>query len=235
MLDLGVKGAVAVVTGAAGGIGKAIAEALSAEGVNVVGVDLSDANGCVACDVTDRGQVDGLMQSVVEDHGGVDFLIHAAGITRDNVLWKLEDDDWSSVMRVNLDAAFLLLRAASPHLRASKRGSVVMITSINGQRGKRGQSNYAASKAGLIGLTKSGARELGRDGVRVNAVAPGLIDTAMTLNLPEKVRATAIAETVLCKSGTPEDVAGVALFLCSSLAGHMTGQVLRVDGGQLIA
>ncbi|MBL4770897.1 MAG: SDR family oxidoreductase [Planctomycetes bacterium] len=225
----------AIVTGAAGGIGKAIADVLSGAGVKVVGVDLTEANGCVACDVTDRKQVDALVQSVADENGGLDILIHAAGITRDNVLWKLEDEDWSAVMRVNLDAAFLLLRAASSHLRASKRGSVVMITSINGQRGKRGQSNYAASKAGLIGLTKSAAHELGRDGVRVNAIAPGLIDTNMTLNLPQKVRDAAIAETVLCKAGTPEDVAGVALFLCSSLAGHMTGQVLRVDGGQLIA
>ena len=235
MKDMGLDGAVALVTGAAGGIGLAIAQALSAVGARVIGVDLKETNNCVACDVTDRKQVDALVQSVADAHGGVDFLIHAAGITRDNVLWKLEDEDWNAVMRVNLDAAFLLLRAASPHLRQSQRGSVVLIASINGQRGKRGQSNYAASKAGLIGLAKSSARELGRDGVRVNAIAPGLIDTAMTVNLPEKVRAQAIGESVLGKAGTPEDVAGVTLFLCSRWASHVTGQVVRVDGGQLIA
>ncbi|MCA9001674.1 MAG: SDR family oxidoreductase [Planctomycetes bacterium] len=235
MKDLGIEGAVALVTGASNGIGKAIAEALRDGGAIVVGADLSEGDGVHACDVTDRAQVDGLVAKIAETHGGIDFIVHAAGITRDNVLWKLEDEDWNAVMRVNLDAAFLILRAASPHLRQSKRGRVVLITSINGERGKRGQANYAASKAGLIGLAKSAAREFGRDGVCVNAIAPGLIDTAMTLNLPEKIRAQSISESVLGKSGTPEDIAGAALFLCSSWASHVTGQVLRVDGGQLIA
>jgi 3-oxoacyl-[acyl-carrier protein] reductase len=232
---MGFEGAVAIVTGAANGIGKAIAGALRSQGVNVIGADLERHHDCDACDVTDRKQVDALVQSVAETHGGLDFLIHAAGITRDNVLWKLEDEDWSAVMRVNLDSAFYLLRAAAPHLRQSNRGSVVLIASINGERGKRGQSNYAASKAGLIGFAKSAAREFGREGVRVNAIAPGLIDTDMTLNLPENIRAQSIAESVLGRAGTPEDVAGAAQFLCSRWASHITGQVLRVDGGQLIA
>jgi len=231
-------GAVALVTGAAGGIGRAIVAALRAEGARVVGVDLMEMDGVedyLRCDVTDREQVDALVERVAAEHGGVDLLVHAAGITRDRVLWKLEDEDWSAVMRVNLDAAFLLLRASAKHLRRSKRGSIVLISSINGERGKLGQANYAASKAGLIGLARSAARELGRDGVRVNVVAPGFIGTAMTESLPEEVKQRAVAETVLGKPGRPEDVADAVLFLCSDLSAHVTGQTLRVDGGQLMA
>ncbi len=222
-------GAVALVTGGAGKIGRAIVELLSSAGARVIATDLD------TCDVTDRAQVDALVESLVAEHGGLDLLVHCAGITRDGVLWKLSDDDWDSVLRVNLDAAFLLLRATAPHLRRSKRGSVVMISSINGERGKFGQSNYAASKAGLIGLAKSAARELGRDGARVNVVAPGFIETAMTATLPAAIREHALDETVLGRLGKPGDVAGAVLFLCSDLARHITGQVLRVDGGQLIA
>lgn len=232
---LQLSGAVALVTGASGGIGRAICASLGAEGAHVVGADLGEAEGCVACDVTDRAQVEALVARTVEEHGGLDLLVHAAGITRDGMLWKLDDDDWSAVLSVNLDAAFLLLRAAAPHLRRSERGSVVLISSINGERGKLGQSNYAASKAGLIGLAKSAAREFGRDGARVNVVAPGLITTAMTERLPAPVLQRAVDETVLGRPGEPQDVADAVSFLCSGLARHVTGQVLRVDGGQLIA
>jgi len=238
--DFDLEGAVALVTGAAGGIGRAICVALRARGALVVGADLkpsaADAEqDCVACDVTNLAEVEALVTRITEEHGGLDILVHAAGITRDRVLWKMEVEEWNAVMRVNLDAAFLLLRTASPHLRKSTRGSVVLIASINGERGKFGQSNYAASKAGLIGLARSAARELGRDGVRVNVVAPGLIATAMTEALPEKAREQAVAETVLGRPGQPEDVADAVVFLGSNLARHITGQVLRVDGGQLIA
>lgn len=234
------EGAVALVTGAAGGIGRAICEGLRARGALVVGADLkpsaADAEqGCATCDVTNLAEIEALVARVTGEHGGLDILVHAAGITRDRVLWKMEVEEWSAVMRVNLDAAFLLLRTASPYLRKSTRGSVVLIASINGERGKFGQSNYAASKAGLIGLARSAARELGRDGVRVNVVAPGLIATAMTEALPEKARKQAVAETVLGCAGRPEDVADAVVFLGSNLARHITGQVLRVDGGQLIA
>ena len=232
---LGLEGAVALVTGAAGGIGQAIVRAFKEQGARVVGVDLRDGPGCTACDVTERSQVDDLVARVAAEQGSLDILVHAAGITRDGVLWKLSDEDWSDVMRVNLDAAFLLLRATAPHLRRSERGAAVLIASINGERGKFGQANYAASKAGLIGLAKSAAREFGRDGARVNVVAPGFIATPMTAGLPATVTDKARAETLLGKPGQPTDVSGAVLFLCSSLAGHITGQVLRVDGGQLIA
>ena len=228
-------GSVAIVTGGAGGIGRAVAEVLGSAGARVVIADPASEDPEERCDVTDREQVDALVARTVERHGRLDLLVHCAGITRDGVLWKLSDDDWSDVLRVNLDSAFLLLRAAAPHLRSSGRGAVVLVSSINGERGKLGQANYAASKAGLIGLARSAARELGRDGARVNVVAPGLIETAMTADLPPAVREQALAETVLGRLGTPEDVAGAVLFLCSPLARHVTGQVLRVDGGQLIA
>jgi NAD(P)-dependent dehydrogenase (short-subunit alcohol dehydrogenase family) len=235
---MGLDGVVALVTGAAGGIGRAISTALSERGARVVGADCAEdaeSKSCVCCDVTDRVQVDALVERVAAEHGGLDILVHAAGVTRDGMLWKLSDEDWSAVMRVNLDAAFLLLRAAAEHLRRSTRGAVVLISSINGERGKLGQSNYAASKAGLIGLARSAARDLGRDGARVNVVSPGLITTAMTESLPAKVKQRAISETVLGRAGSPEDVAGAVVFLCSNLARHITGQVLRVDGGQLMA
>ena len=231
-----IDGAIALVTGAAGDIGAAICSALETQGARVVGADISTREGAelVPCDVTDRDQVDALCTSVATEHGGLDFVVHCAGITRDRVLWKLEDEEWGAVIRVNLDSAFFALRAAAPYLRESARGSVVMISSINGERGKLGQSNYAASKAGLIGFAKSAARELGRDGVRVNVVAPGFIETAMTESLSEVIKEKAIAETVLGRAGRPNDVAGAVLFLCSGFARHVTGQVLRVDGGQLM-
>ncbi len=168
-------------------------------------------------------------------HSRLQILVHCAGIARDAVLWKLEDAAWSEVMRVNLDAAFYLLKGTAPLLRESGDAAVVLVSSINGERGKFGQANYAASKAGLMGLGRTAARELGRFGVRVNLVAPGMILTPMTGSLPEEVRARAAEESALGRLGTPEDVARACLFLVSPLARHVTGQVLRVDGGQLIA
>ena len=235
---LRLDGAVALVTGGGGMIGRAITESLAASGARVIAVDREFERGAdpsqVRCDVTDRAEVDALVARIADEYGGLDVVVHCAGITRDGVLWKLADEDWSAVLRVNLDAAFYVLRAAAPHLRRSTRGAVVLISSINGERGKLGQSNYAASKAGLIGFAKSAAREFGRDGTRVNVVAPGFIETAMTASLPESIRAQAVGETVLGRLGQPSDVAGAVLFLCSELAHHVTGQVLRVDGGQLI-
>jgi 3-oxoacyl-[acyl-carrier protein] reductase len=151
------------------------------------------------------------------------------------VLWKLEPAAWSEVLRVNLDAAFLLLHDTVPLLRQRGAGSVVLISSINGERGKFGQASYAASKAGLIGLARTAARELGRFGIRVNVVSPGLIDTSMTASLPAEAREQALRESALGRAGEPDDVAGAVLFLVSDLARHVTGQVLRVDGGQLMA
>lgn len=236
---LSLAGQRVLVTGGSGGIGLAVVELLRTAGAEVWSVDLPGASpppGAVArpCDLRDP---EALARIVAEAGaaGGLDALVHCAGITRDRVLWKLTDEDWRAVIDVNLDAAFRLLRAAAPILRARNRGSVVLVSSINGERGKFGQANYAASKAGLIGLAKSAARELGRFGVRVNVVAPGMVRTAMTAKLEPEHLQRAQDESALGRIAEPVDVAHAVLFLCSDLARHVTGQVLRVDGGQLMA
>jgi NAD(P)-dependent dehydrogenase (short-subunit alcohol dehydrogenase family) len=228
------------VTGAGGDIGAAVARRLAEAGARVTCADLPGRGGpagtrTVACDVADPAQVAALAEGVARDPGRLDVLVHAAGIARDASLAKMTAEEWDRVLAVNLDSAFHLLHAFAPLLRAAGNASVVLVASINGQRGKRGQANYAASKAGLIALGKTAALEMGRHGVRVNSVAPGWIETAMTAGLPEELRRRAVEESALGRTGTPEDVAGVVQFLCSDLARHVTGQVVRVDGGQLTA
>lgn len=233
------SGTVALVTGGRGGIGSAVVELFRAAGAEVLSVDLPggspDEPGFLGCDLADSEAVEELARRVRETAGRLDHLVHCAGIVRDAVLWKMTAEAWSEVIRANLDSGFHLLHAVTPLLRESGKGSVVLVSSINGERGKFGQANYAASKAGLIALGRTAARELGRFGVRVNVLAPGLIRTPMTEGLPEDVERRAIEESALGRIGRPEDVARAALFLCSALAGHVTGQVLRVDGGQLMA
>ena len=238
LLDL--EGKVALVAGGAGGIGSAIVRRLLDAGAAVVAADLPgrpvpDGAAAVACDLRAPEEIGRLVARVSSEHGRLDALVHCAGVTRDSVLWKMEASAWSEVMAVNLDSAFHLLKAAAPLLRSTGNGSVVLIASINGERGKFGQANYAASKAGLISLGKSAATELGRFGVRVNSVAPGWIETGMTAGLPAEARARAQAESLLGRLGDPDDVARVVLFLCAPLSRHVTGQVIRVDGGQLTA
>ncbi len=237
-LDL--AGRVALVTGAGGGIGSATAARLARAGATVLAVDLPGREGppgtrSLPCDLGDAAAIHALCAAVAAAPGRLDLLVHAAGVTADAMLWKMEDAAWERVLRINLDAAFHLLKGFAPLLRAAGAASVVFVASINGQRGKLGQANYAASKAGLIALGKTAALELGRFGVRVNSVAPGWIDTPMTASIPAAFKQRAIDESALGRTGTPDDVAGAILFLCSGLARHVTGQVLRVDGGQLTA
>jgi acetoacetyl-CoA reductase/3-oxoacyl-[acyl-carrier protein] reductase len=237
---LSLDGRTALVAGGSGGIGSATVALLAHAGARVVSVDRP---GCAAphdargfeCDLSDARRVLALFERLQAEDLEPDVLVHCVGITRDAVLWKLDDEAWSSVLRTNLDSAFHVLRAAVPAMRKRRRGAVVLVSSINGERGKVGQANYAASKAGMIGLAKTAARELGRFGIRVNVVAPGLVKTAMTAGLPDAVVAAAIDESALGRVAEADDVARAALFLCSDLARHVTGQVLRVDGGQLIA
>jgi acetoacetyl-CoA reductase/3-oxoacyl-[acyl-carrier protein] reductase len=227
-----------LVTGASGGIGAAVARLAQEEGARVAAADLPGRPTVpgalpLAGDLAHPSEVAALFAAYDARMPRLDALVHCAGIVRDGVLWKLSDEAWTDVIRTNLDAAFWVLREAAPRLRR-QGGAVVLLTSINGERGKLGQANYAASKAGLIGLGRTAARELGRFDVRVNLIAPGLIDTPMTVSLPPDARQRAVEESVLGRVGTPEDVAQAAVFLLSDRARHIAGQVLRVDGGQLI-
>lgn len=229
-------GQVALVSGAAGGIGHVTVGALRAAGAQVVGFDLAPAPGdqdvWVEGDVGEESDTLRAVQSTMDAYGRLDILVHAAGIARDQVLWKLPTQDWDVVMRVNLRGAYLLMRDAFPSMRAGGGGRIVLLGSINGSRGKFGQTAYAASKAGLLGLARSAAREGGRFSITVNVVEPGMVDTPMTRELPEEIREAAIAETMLGKIAQPEDVAHAIRYLCGPGGQHVTGQILRVDGGQ---
>jgi len=224
-----------LVTGASGGIGAAAARALAAAGATVFGLDLEPGPGerarFIRADVTKAEEVTSAVERVVAETGRLDAVVAAAGIIRDRVLWKMPLEDWRQVLAVNLDGSFHVLRSAAPALRARGGGSIVLVASINGERGKFGQANYAASKAGVIGLAKTAARELGAFGIRVNAVSPGYIDTAMTRGLPEDATRAAVEGSCLGRIGSPDEVASAILFLCSDLSAFVTGQVLRVDGG----
>ena len=188
----------------------------------------------ITADVGSRDSALKAVREVTDKWGALDILVCNAGITRDAVLWKMTEDEWDDVLTTNLKGCFNFIQAAAPVMRGQKGGRIVCVSSINGMRGKFGQANYAASKAGVIALVKTAARELGRFGVTVNAVAPGLIMTAMMHAIPAEAKAAALNETALGRLGEPGDVAHVVNFLCSDLARHITGEVIKVDGGQYI-
>lgn len=214
---------VAVVVGAAGAIGGAIVRKLCESGMRVVSLDIAN------CDVREPLSV----ESAFAKLDRVDAVVYAAGISRESVVWKLHADAWDAIQDVNLRGAFLVVREAIPLLRRNGDGGrIVLIGSINGSRGKFGTTAYSASKAGLIGLAKSVARETGRFGITVNVIEPGWVRTPMTESLPGEVRDAALEETLLGEFVEPEDVADAVAFLCS--ARHVTGQVIRVDSGQLV-
>ncbi len=230
-------GRTVVVTGGARGIGRAIAHAFAAVGADVhvfdrdFGEDMAGAFTLHQIDIAD-GQSVG--QSVATLPKPPSVLVNNAGITRDRSLAKMSDDEWGDVLAVNLTGAFNMLRAVAPAMTQAGYGRIINITSINGMRGKFGQANYAASKAGLIGLTKTAARELGGKGVTVNAVAPGMVMTEMAKELPIEILDRALAETVTGRLATPEEVAACVLFLAGETSGSITGQVLQVDSGQYL-
>lgn len=223
---------VAVVTGGSGAIGRAILSRLREDGFTALSLDLTEAD--VECDVRDESSLSRAIDHVVTAHGTVAVAVHAAGVTRDGVVWKLKTDDWDLVHSVNLRGAFLLLRLVIPVMRAAGDGRIVFIGSVNGSRGKFGASAYSASKAGMIGLAKSVARETGRFGIRVNVVEPGWVRTPLTESLPASFRQKALDETLLGEFVQPGDVANAVAWLAGPGAARVTGQVVRVDAGQFV-
>jgi 3-oxoacyl-[acyl-carrier protein] reductase len=244
------EGKVAIVTGGTRGIGRAIVLDLAANGADIAlnyrqSADLAQELAetiremgrralVVQADVSSFDDAQRVVQKVMDELGRVDILVNNAGMNWDGVVWKMTEEQWDRVIEVDLKGTFNYTRAVTPIFRQQGSGKIVNITSINGLRGKFGQTNYSAAKAGVIGFTKACARELGRYSVNVNAVAPGLIETEMVKEAPEKVREMALAEIVLGRLGLPEEVAYVVTFLCTERARHITGQVIQVDGGQYI-
>jgi 3-oxoacyl-[acyl-carrier protein] reductase len=240
------KDRVAIVTGASRGIGRCIAEYLAAQGARIVAVSrkqqdteelvasIKERGGealSVAADVSVEGDVAAMIDAAQQAFGQIDILVNNAGITRDTLLARMKDDDWDAVLNINLKGAFLCSRAAAKVMSKQRYGRIINITSVVGQMGNIGQANYCASKGGLMGLTRSNARELARRNVTVNAVAPGFIETDMTAELPEKVRTDMAAQIPLGRFGAPEDIAAAVAFLASEQAGYITGHELSVNGG----
>lgn len=241
------QGQVALVTGGSRGIGLAVATELASAGARIAVVARDGARAQAAAaglpgeghrgygaDVADSGAVNALVKRVEEEMGSLDVLVNNAGVTRDNVLMRIKDEDWNAVVDTNLRGAFNTIRAASRGMMKRRAGRVINISSVVGITGNKGQANYAASKAGLIGLTKSVAKELASRGVLVNAVAPGYIETDMTSDLPEAAREALSSQIALGRLGRPEDIAPVVRFLAGPGAAYMTGQVLVVDGGMVM-
>jgi 3-oxoacyl-[acyl-carrier protein] reductase len=244
------EGRNAVVTGGSRGIGMAVALDLAAEGANVALnyrksaaeaeqvvnkiKDLGREAVAIRADVSSFSEAQEMIDTVVEQFGSLDILVNNAGINWDGVIWKMSEEQWDAVIEIDLKGAFNYCRAVAPIFREQKYGKIVNITSINGMRGKFGQTNYSAAKAGVIGFTKALARELGRHNINVNAVAPGFILTDMYEAMSEEVKQAALAEIVLGRAGKPAEVAWVVSFLCSEKARHISGECIQVSGGQYI-
>ncbi len=241
------SGKTALVTGAARGIGKAIALKFAQEGANIAFTDLViDENGkateaeiaalgvkCVgyASNAADFAQTAEVVAKVHEDFGSIDILVNNAGITKDGLMMRMTEQQWDAVINVNLKSAFNFIHACTPIMMRQRSGSIINMASVVGVHGNAGQSNYAASKAGLIALAKSIAQEMGSRGIRANAIAPGFIETAMTAQLSEEVRNEWMKSIPLRRGGQVEDIANVALFLASDMSSYISGQVIQVDGG----
>jgi len=244
------NGKTAIVTGGSLGIGAAIALELARDGADVAlnyRKHADEANAIaeqiramgrrslvIQANVASFGDAQKMADQVKAEWGRIDVLVCNAGINWDGVLWKMTEEQWDTVLDTNLKGYFNYLRAVSPVMREQKYGRIVMLTSINGMRGKFGQANYAASKGGIIALMKTAAKELGKSGVVVNAVAPGLIMTDMMAKMPDEAKQASMNETAVGRLGDPDDVAHVVSFFCSDFVRHVTGEVIKVDGGQYI-
>lgn len=241
------KNKIALITGAGRGIGRAIAIALAKEGAEVV-INYNgseerakevkqtiEENGGKAsiykCDVSDFVACEAMIKDIVKEYGHLDILVNNAGITKDGLIMKMKEEDFDSVLNVNLKGTFNTIRHSARQMLKQRSGKIINISSVSGILGNVGQANYAASKAGVIGLTKTMARELGSRGITVNAIAPGFVDTEMTEVLSEEIRENACKQIILGRFGKPEDIANTAVFLASDKADYITGQVISVDGG----
>lgn len=241
------EGKTAIVTGAARGIGKAIALKFAAEGCNIAFTDLViDENGIAtekeieafgvkakgyASNAASFDETHQVVEEIVKEFGKVDILVNNAGITKDGLMMRMSEQQWDAVIAVNLKSAFNFIHACTPIMMRQRKGSIINMASVVGVHGNAGQSNYAASKAGLIALAKSVAQEMGSRGIRANAIAPGFIETAMTAALSEEVRKEWMKAIPLRRGGKPEDIADVATFLASDMSSYISGQVIQVDGG----
>lgn len=245
MIEL--KGKAAVVTGSARGIGKSIAEKLASLGASVVINDITEDTAkksaeeiaakygvetlAYACDISQEDQADALIDACVKKFGKVDILVNNAGITRDTLMLRMKKEQWDQVIAVNLTGTFLCTKAAFKHMMSARSGAVVNLSSIAGVNGNLGQTNYSASKAGVIGFTKSAALEGAMRGVRCNAIAPGFIATDMTAAIPDRIKEAMLKSIPLSRAGTPEDIANGVAFLVSDMSSYITGQILEINGG----
>ncbi|WP_046155644.1 3-oxoacyl-ACP reductase FabG [Chromobacterium vaccinii] len=244
---MSLQGKVALVTGASRGIGAAIADALAAEGAVVIGTATSESGAAAiherlsaaggagrVLNVTEEGAVEALVESVEKEFGAVAILVNNAGITRDGLLMRMKDEDWDAIMDTNLKSVFKTSKAVMRGMMKARAGRIINIASVVGVMGNAGQANYAAAKAGIIGFTKSMAREVGSRNITVNCVAPGFIDTDMTRSLPEAQREALVGQIALNRLGDVKDIADAVVFLASDRASYITGQTLHVNGGMLM-